>query len=385
MSDLHISPSLRYIGVDDTSIDLFESQYPLAHGVSYNSYVILDEKTVVMDTIDVRKTEEWLKNLEKALNGRTADYLVISHMEPDHAANIQKLCAMYPDLKLVATMQTFNMLPNFFDIDRLAERKIVVKEAQTLPIGKNTLQFFMAPMVHWPEVMMTYVPEEKLLFSADAFGKFGTIDHDDDWVSEARRYYANIVGKYGVQVQNTLKKLAGLDVETICPLHGPILTDDLGRYLDLYNKWSSYTPEEDGVLIACASIYGHTEQACEKLADLLKEQGKKVEFVNLNRVPVSEAIGLAFKYSSLVLAASSYDAAVFPSMELFLLELSHKNFQNRKIALMENGSWAPTAAKTMMKYIEQMKNITLIEPVITLKSRMNAQNEEQMKDLAEQL
>ncbi|GJM58474.1 FprA family A-type flavoprotein [uncultured Dubosiella sp.] len=376
---------IKYIGADDHDLDLFESQYPLAHGVSYNSYVILDEKTVVMDTIDVRKTEEWLKNLEKALNGRTADYLVISHMEPDHAANIQKLCAMYPDLKLVATMQTFNMLPNFFDIDRLAERKIVVKEAQTLPIGKNTLQFFMAPMVHWPEVMMTYVPEEKLLFSADAFGKFGTIDHDDDWVSEARRYYANIVGKYGVQVQNTLKKLAGLDVETICPLHGPILTDDLGRYLDLYNKWSSYTPEEDGVLIACASIYGHTEQACEKLADLLKEQGKKVEFVNLNRVPVSEAIGLAFKYSSLVLAASSYDAAVFPSMELFLLELSHKNFQNRKIALMENGSWAPTAAKTMMKYIEQMKNITLIEPVITLKSRMNAQNEEQMKDLAEQL
>ncbi len=376
---------IKYIGADDHDLDLFESQYPLAHGVSYNSYVILDEKTVVMDTIDMRKTEEWLKNLEKALNGRTADYLVISHMEPDHAANIQKLCAMYPDLKLVATMQTFNMLPNFFDIDRLAERKIVVKEAQTLPIGKNTLQFFMAPMVHWPEVMMTYVPEEKLLFSADAFGKFGTIDHDDDWVSEARRYYANIVGKYGVQVQNTLKKLAGLDVETICPLHGPILTDDLGRYLDLYNKWSSYTPEEDGVLIACASIYGHTEQACEKLADLLKEQGKKVEFVNLNRVPVSEAIGLAFKYSSLVLAASSYDAAVFPSMELFLLELSHKNFQNRKIALMENGSWAPTAAKTMMKYIEQMKNITLIEPVITLKSRMNAQNEEQMKDLAEQL
>ncbi len=376
---------IKYIGADDHDLDLFESQYPLAHGVSYNSYVILDEKTVVMDTIDVRKTAEWLKNLEKALNGRTADYLVISHMEPDHAANIQKLCAMYPDLKLVATMQTFNMLPNFFDIDRLAERKIVVKEAQTLPIGKNTLQFFMAPMVHWPEVMMTYVPEEKLLFSADAFGKFGTIDHDDDWVSEARRYYANIVGKYGVQVQNTLKKLAGLDVETICPLHGPILTDDLGRYLDLYNKWSSYTPEEDGVLIACASIYGHTEQACEKLADLLKEQGKKVEFVNLNRVPVSEAIGLAFKYSSLVLAASSYDAAVFPSMELFLLELSHKNFQNRKIALMENGSWAPTAAKTMMKYIEQMKNITLIEPVITLKSRMNAQNEEQMKDLAEQL
>ena len=376
---------IKYIGADDHDLDLFESQYPLAHGVSYNSYVILDEKTVVMDTIDVRKTEEWLKNLEKALNGRTADYLVISHMEPDHAANIQKLCAMYPDLKLVATMHTFNMLPNFFDIDRLAERKIVVKEAQTLPIGKNTLQFFMAPMVHWPEVMMTYVPEEKLLFSADAFGKFGTIDHDDDWVSEARRYYANIVGKYGVQVQNTLKKLAGLDVETICPLHGPILTDDLGRYLDLYNKWSSYTPEEDGVLIACASIYGHTEQACEKLADLLKEQGKKVEFVNLNRVPVSEAIGLAFKYSSLVLAASSYDAAVFPSMELFLLEFSHKNFQNRKIALMENGSWAPTAAKTMMKYIEQMKNITLIEPVITLKSRMNAQNEEQMKDLAEQL
>lgn len=376
---------IKYIGADDHDLDLFESQYPLAHGVSYNSYVILDEKTVVMDTIDMRKTEEWLKNLEKALNGRTADYLVISHMEPDHAANIQKLCAMYPDLKLVATMQTFNMLPNFFDIDRLAERKIVVKEAQTLPIGKNTLQFYMAPMVHWPEVMMTYVPEEKLLFSADAFGKFGTIDHDDDWVSEARRYYANIVGKYGVQVQNTLKKLAGLDVETICPLHGPILTDDLGRYLDLYNKWSSYMPEEDGVLIACASIYGHTEQACKKLADLLKEQGKKVEFVNLNRVPVSEAIGLAFKYSSLVLAASSYDAAVFPSMELFLLELSHKNFQNRKIALMENGSWAPTAAKTMMKYIEQMKNITLIEPVITLKSRMNAQNEEQMKDLAEQL
>lgn len=376
---------IKYIGADDHDLDLFESQYPLAHGVSYNSYVILDEKTVVMDTIDVRKTEEWLKNLEKALNGRTADYLVISHMEPDHAANIQKLCAMYPDLKLVATMQTFNMLPNFFDIDRLAERKIVVKEAQTLPIGKNTLQFFMAPMVHWPEVMMTYVPEEKLLFSADAFGKFGTIDHDDDWVSEARRYYANIVGKYGVQVQNTLKKLAGLDVETICPLHGPILTDDLDRYLDLYNKWSSYTPEEDGVLIACASIYGHTEHACEKLADLLKEQGKKVEFVNLNCVPVSEAIGLAFKYSSLVLAASSYDTAVFPSMELFLLELSHKNFQNRKIALMENGSWAPTAAKTMMKYIEQMKNITLIEPVITLKSRMNVQNEEQMKDLAEQL
>lgn len=376
---------IQYIGANDHDLDLFESQYPLKNGVSYNSYVIFDEKIVVMDTIDERMSREWLDQLTEALDGRKVDYLVISHLEPDHAANIQTLCQMYPHMKLIGNAQTFNMLPNYFDIEGLQDRKIVVKEGELLSIGKNSLQFFMAPMVHWPEVMLTYIPEEKVLFSADAFGKFGTLDHEDNWVDEARRYYTNIVGKYGVQVQNVLKKLPAIEVETICPLHGPILTEDLGKYISLYQLWSTYTPEEEGVLIAYSSIYGHTKQACEQFKEILEGQGKKVEVIDLNRTHVSEAIGLAFKYSSLVLASASYDGGVFPSMELFLIELLHKNFQNRKVAIMENGSWGPSAARVIKDYIDQMKDMTLIEPVITLKARATRSNIEQMNVVAEQL
>ncbi len=371
------SESIKFIGANDHTLDLFENQYPLEYGVSYNSYVILDDKVAVMDTIDIRESEAWLNTLKEELNGREVDYLIVSHMEPDHAANIDTLCKLYPNMKVVGNATTFTMINNFFEIDGLEQKKHVVKEGDTLSLGKHTLQFYMAPMVHWPEVMMTYVPEEKVLFSADAFGKFGTLDVEDDWATEARRYYFNIVGKYGMQVQTALKKLSGLEINVICPLHGPILTENLGYYLNLYNTWSSYQPEEDGVLIAYATIYGHTKEAAYDLKKMIE-----AKILELNRVPVSVAIGEAFRYSKLVLMSSSYDAGVFPAMELFLLELSHKNFQNRKVAIVENGSWAPSAGKTIKSYVEKWKNIDLVEPVITIRSKAKKADEEKLEALA---
>ncbi|MCI9041512.1 FprA family A-type flavoprotein [Dubosiella newyorkensis] len=376
------SESIKFIGANDHTLDLFENQYPLEYGVSYNSYVILDDKVAVMDTIDIRESEAWLNTLKEELDGREVDYLIVSHMEPDHAANIDTLCKLYPNMKVVGNATTFTMINNFFEIDGLEQKKHVVKEGDTLSLGKHTLQFYMAPMVHWPEVMMTYVPEEKVLFSADAFGKFGTLDVEDDWATEARRYYFNIVGKYGMQVQNALKKLSGLEINVICPLHGPILTENLGYYLNLYNTWSSYQPEEDGVLIAYATIYGHTKEAAYDLKKMIEATGQKVKILELNRVPVSVAIGEAFRYSKLVLMSSSYDAGVFPAMELFLLELSHKNFQNRKVAIVENGSWAPSAGKTIKSYVEKWKNIDLVEPVITIRSKAKKADEEKLEALA---
>jgi len=376
------SESIKFIGANDHTLDLFENQYPLEYGVSYNSYVILDDKVAVMDTIDIRESEAWLNTLKEELNGREVDYLIVSHMEPDHAANIDTLCKLYPNMKVVGNATTFTMINNFFEIDGLEQKKHVVKEGDTLSLGKHTLQFYMASMVHWPEVMMTYVPEENVLFSADAFGKFGTLDVEDDWATEARRYYFNIVGKYGMQVQTALKKLSGLEINVICPLHGPILTENLGYYLNLYNTWSSYQPEEDGVLIAYATIYGHTKEAAYDLKKMIEATGQKVKILELNRVPVSVAIGEAFRYSKLVLMSSSYDAGVFPAMELFLLELSHKNFQNRKVAIVENGSWAPSAGKTIKSYVEKWKNIDLVEPVITIRSKAKKADEEKLEALA---
>lgn len=386
MSDTNISKAIQYIGVDDTTLDLFESQYIVPNGVSYNSYVILDEKTAVMDTVDARKTEEWFANLEQALAGRTVDYLIISHLEPDHSSNIKKLADKYPSATLVLSAKAKAMLPQFFDIDNLEERTIAVKEGDTLNLGEHELTFIMAPMVHWPEVMVEYESTEKILFSADGFGKFGALCNEEDWACEARRYYFNIVGKYGAPVQTLLKKAATLDIQMICPLHGPILKDNLGYYIDKYNTWSSYQPEDKGVLVACASIHGNTKAAAEKMVEILKSKGAtKVAFTDLSRDDMAEAIEDAFRYDKLVLAAASYDAGVFPPMEDFLNRLSHKAFQNRKVAIIENGSWAPTAARTMKSMLDGMKNLTVCENTVTILSTMKEKDVAAMEQLADEL
>lgn len=386
MKDVIISDAVKYIGADDKTLDLFESQYIIPNGVSYNSYVILDEKIAVMDTIDARKTEEWKNNLEEVLNGRTPDYLIISHLEPDHAASIQVFTELYPQAKLVASAKAIAMLPQFFDITDLEGRTVVVKEGEELSLGSHTLQFFMAPMVHWPEVMVEYEKSEKILFSADGFGKFGALDADEAWACEARRYYFNIVGKYGAQVQALLKKAATLDIQTICPLHGPILKENLGYYIDKYQVWSSYEAEDDGVLVAYASIHGNTKKAAEKMKEVLEAKGaKKVAITDLSRDDMAEAIEDAFRYDKLVLAAASYDGGVFTCMETFLRKLAHKNYQNRKIGMMENGSWAPCAARAMKGIVEGMKNITLCENVVSVKSTMNEKNIAEMEALAEEI
>lgn len=386
MKDVIISDAVKYIGADDKTLDLFESQYIIPNGVSYNSYVILDEKIAVMDTIDARKTEEWKNNLEEVLNGRTPDYLIISHLEPDHAASIQVFAELYPQAKLVASAKAVAMLPQFFDIADLEDRTVVVKEGEELSLGSHTLQFFMAPMVHWPEVMVEYEKSEKILFSADGFGKFGALDADEAWACEARRYYFNIVGKYGAQVQALLKKAATLDIQTICPLHGPILKENLGYYIDKYQVWSSYEAEDDGVLVAYASIHGNTKKAAEKMKEVLEAKGaKKVAITDLSRDDMAEAIEDAFRYDKLVLAAASYDGGVFTCMETFLRKLAHKNYQNRKIGMMENGSWAPCAARAMKGIVEGMKNITLCENVVSVKSTMNEKNIAEMEALAEEI
>lgn len=383
--NINISDAIKYIGVDDKDIDLFESQYIVPNGISYNSYVILDEKICVLDTVDKRKTDEWVANLENVLDGKTPDYLIINHLEPDHASNIQFLADKYPDMKLVGNAKTFNMLPQFFDID-LTDRTVTVKEGDSLNLGEHTLSFYMAPMVHWPEVMVTYESKEKVLFSADGFGKFGALDTDEDWACEARRYYFNICGKYGVQVQALLKKAAKLDIEKICPLHGPVLTENLGYYINLYDIWSKYEPEVDGIFIAYCSIHGNTEKAALKLYGILKEKtDKKIAISDLSRSDMAENVEDAFKYSTLVVAAPSYDGGVFPVMNDFLHHLKIKGYKNRKVAMIENGSWAPCAIKSMQPYFDEMKGIEISDAKVTIRSTMTAENEVQLATLADSI
>lgn len=387
MSEVVISDAVRYIGCDDHEIDLFESQYRVPHGVSYNSYLIVDEKTAIMDTVDARTTEEWLANLERELDSTTQrrpDYLVVSHLEPDHAANIQKVCEKYPELMVVGSAKTFAMLPQFFTMD-FSGRKVEVKEGDTLCLGRHTLRFYMAPMVHWPEVMVSYEETENILFSADGFGKFGTLDTQENWDCEARRYYMNIVGKYGAPVQALLKKAAALDIQIICPLHGPVLKENLSHYLEKYEIWSSYRPEDAGVTIAFASIHGNTAAAARELAALLEEKGQKVSLFDLARDDMAEAVEDAFRYDRLVLAAATYDGGLFPCMEDFLYHLKLKNYQKRTVGILENGSWAPMAGKLMKEYVENFKDCVLAEPVVTVKSVLNTASREQLGLLADTL
>ncbi len=380
-----VTDTIYYIGADDKTIDLFESQYKVPNGVSYNSYLIMDEKTAVMDTVDPRVTDAWFANLDEALNGRTPDYLVISHLEPDHAGNIQRAAEKYPQMKLVSNAKVFALLPQFFDLD-LTDRCVTVKEGDTLNLGTHTLTFVMAPMVHWPEVMVEYESSEKILFSADGFGKFGALDTEEEWADEARRYFINIVGKYGSQVQALLKKAAGLEISTICPLHGPVLKENLGYYLGLYDTWSSYRPEEKGIVIACASIHGNTKRAAEKMAEILrKKTDVPVKVYDLARDDMAQVIAEAYRYDRLVLAAASYDGGVFLCMEDFLTHLKYKLFQNRKVGLIENGTWAPSAGRVMKGYLEAMKNIQVCETMVTIRSTMKKENVEAMEQLAEEL
>lgn len=378
-----ISDSIVYVGVADTDIDLFESQYPVPQGVTYNSYVIADEKVAVMDTVDARKTEAWLQNLEQVLNGRIPDYLVISHLEPDHSGSIEAIAKKYPEMKLVGNAKIFAMLPQFITMD-VTERQVVVTEQDTLNLGSHILHFVFAPMVHWPEVMVEYEETEKVLFSADAFGRFGDSDAGTDWDDEARRYYINIVGKYGGPVTTLLKKAAGLDIRTICPLHGPVLTGDLSHYIEKYQTWASYQPEERGILIAYASIHGNTEIAAKKMASILEEKGaENVVLYDLARADVAAVVADAFRYDRMILAAASYDAGVFPCMETFLNHLKAKAYQKRTVGLIENGSWAPSAGRVMKKALEECKEIEIIEPMVTIKSTLKTENLPQLSALAD--
>lgn len=384
---MNISESVKYIGVDDTTIDLFESQYVVPEGVSYNSYVILDEKIAIMDTVDKRGMKEWEDNLLKTLDRKKADYVIVQHMEPDHAGSLARLLELFPDITVVGNAKTFVMINQFFENINIKD-SLTVKEGDTLNLGSHTLTFVMAPMVHWPEVMVTYESSEKILFSADGFGKFGALSltENEDWACEARRYYFNIVGKYGAPVQTLLKKASALDIKTICPLHGPVLSDNLGYYLDLYNTWSSYQPESKGIFIAYASIHGNTAVAANRFADILRDKGvEKVVVTDLSRCDIAEAVEDAFRYDRIVLAAASYDAGVFPIMQDFLHHLQSKAYQNRTIGLIENGSWAPTAAKTMRSILDTMKNITIVEPVVTIKSALKENDIPALEELADAL
>lgn len=382
---MNMSDKIKYIGVDDTTIDFFESQYAVPDGVSYNSYVILDDKTAVMDTVDKRGMKDWENNLLNALDGRNADYVIVQHMEPDHAGSLARLIELFPEITVVGNAKTFVMINQFFENINI-KNSLTVKEGDTLNLGSHTLTFVMAPMVHWPEVMVTYESSEKVLFSADGFGKFGALSltENADWACEARRYYFNIVGKYGAPVQTLLKKASALDIKTICPLHGPVLSDNIGYYLDLYNTWSSYQPESKGVFIAYASIHGNTAYAAEQFAEMLRNKGvDNVVITDLSRCDIAEAVEDAFRYDRMVLAAASYDAGVFPIMQDFLHHLQAKAFQNRTVGLIENGSWAPTAAKTMRNILETMKNITIVEPVVTIKSVLKESDIPALEQLAD--
>ena len=383
--DTIVTNNIKYVGVNDRDIDLFEGQYIVENGMAYNSYVILDKKIAVMDSVDANFKDEWLDNLADVLGDKTPDYLIVQHMEPDHSANIDAFAEKYPDAQIVASAQAFNMMKNFFGTD-FSDRRIVVKEGDTLELGEHTLTFITAPMVHWPEVIMTYDSRDKVLFSADGFGKFGALDTDEDWACEARRYYFGIVGKYGTQVQNVLKKAAALEIQTICPLHGPILKENLDYYLGLYNTWSSYGTESEGVVIAYTSVYGHTKAAVELLAQKLNDAGcPKVAVTDLARDDMAEAVEDAFRYGTLVLATTTYNADIFPFMREFINHLTERNFSNRTIAFVENGSWAPTAAKVMRKMLEDCKNIKFAENTVTIKSALSDDNRAQIDALAAEL
>lgn len=383
----NVTDSIIYVGVDDRDIDLFEGQYIVPEGISYNSYVVLDEKTAVFDTVDAHKTDEWLANVKEALNGRALDYIIVQHIEPDHSGSLAAAIEAFPNAQIVGNAKTFQLLPQFFDVD-IENRKIVVKEGDELSIGSHTFTFYMAPMVHWPEVMMTYEKSEKVFFSADGFGKFGALDFDDPegWACEARRYYFGIVGKYGMPVQTLLKKAGALDIEKILPLHGPVLPmpgDELSYYINTYNTWSSYEPETHGVFVAYASIHGNTAKAAEKLAEMLEAKGEKVAIADLCREDMAECVEDAFRYDRMVLCASSYDAGVFLPMHDFLTHLTYKTYQNRKVALLENGTWGPTAAKTMKGIIENWKNVEILDPVVTIKTTMKESDIPNIEALAD--
>ena len=382
----NITNSVVYIGVDDTDIDLFESQYVVPNGVSYNSYIIFDEKVAVMDTVDLRKCEEWMQNLETALNGRTPDYLVVQHLEPDHAGSIAKVLEKYPNMQVVASDKAVKMMPQFFFDLELEGRTMGVKEGGTLSLGGRTLHFAMAPMVHWPEVMVTYDSSEKILFSADGFGKFGALAHEEEWADEARRYYFNICGKYGAPVQALLKKAAALDIAIICPLHGPVLTENLGYYIGLYDKWSKYEAEDNGVVVAYASIHGNTAEVANKFADILRAKGaKNVVVHDLSRSDMAKAVEDAFRYSHLVVAAASYDSDVFPPMHDFLHHLAIKGFCKRRIGIIENGSWAPSAGRAMRNIIDRFKDVCVVEDMVTIISRMKPSDIPALERLADEI
>lgn len=386
MQNKKLTDAVYYVGADDKTLDLFEGQYVIPEGISYNSYVIMDEKIAVMDTVDKRATDEWFKNLEEVLGGKAPDYLVVLHMEPDHAANIEQFLNKYKNAKVVTNPKTFNMIPQFFEHLDLEGRKIVVNEGDELVLGEHVLTFVMAPMVHWPEVMVAYEKKEKILFSADAFGKFGALDVDDEWDCEARRYYINIVGKYGAQVQTLLKKAATLDIQKIFALHGPMLTENLGYYINKYDIWSSYRPEDEGIFIAYASVYGNTKKVAEKLKEILEAKGApKVAIADLARDDMAEAVEDAFRYDRLVLASVTYDGGLFPCMESFIAHLKSKNYQNRKVAFIENGSWAPMAAKKMKAEMENLKNLTFMDTVVSIKSAMKDADVKQLESLADEL
>lgn len=382
---MNVTKDIRYIGVNDHEIDLFEGQYVVPNGMAYNSYVIIDEKIAVMDTVDKNFTEQWLNNLEAELGGRKPDYLVVQHMEPDHSANIKIFADKYPEATVVSSRAAFTMMGNFFGTD-FAERRIVVGEGDTLCLGAHTLTFVGAPMVHWPEVIVTYDSTDKVLFSADGFGKFGALDVEEDWACEARRYYIGIVGKFGSNVQALLKKAAGLDIQIICPLHGPILTENLGYYINLYDIWSSYGVESEGIVIAYTSVYGNTKKAVELLAQKLEAKGcPKVTVTDLARDDMAEAVEDAFRYGKLVLATTTYNTEIFPFMREFINHLTERGYKNRTIGIIENGSWAPMAAKVIKRMMENSKDITWVENVVTIKSALNAQSEEKLEALADEL
>ena len=378
---MQICEDIYYLGANDYDLDLFESQFKVPKGMSYNSYLIKDEKNIVLDTIDKKVTDIWIQKLEDALDGEEVDYLVISHLEPDHAYNIGILVEKYPNMKIIGNAMTFNMLPRFFEDIDIESKKVIVKEGDALNFGKHTLKFFMAPMVHWPEVMMTYDEFSKTLFTADAFGKFGVIEENDTWVDEARRFYIGIVAKYGPQVQAILNKVQNLEIGRICPLHGPVLKENLGFYIEKYNKWSKYEPEEDGILIVCSSIHGNTLNVAKYLEEQLKEEGQNVKLMDITREDMSEAISLSFKYSKLIVMSSSYNAGLFPPMEHFLNGLKSRNYQKRKVAIIENGSWAPSAGKAMKNILEEMKDIDIMEKIILIPSTMKEQTRQEIKEL----
>lgn len=384
MTNNYISDKIKYIGVNDKEIELFENQYILKNGMAYNSYLIMDEKIVIIDTVDKRKTNEWLENLEKELQGKNPDYLIISHLEPDHSGSIDALLKNYPNIQLISNNKVFTMLPQFIEED-FKGKEIIINEGDVIEVGEHKLTFIMTPMVHWPESMMVYEQKEKILFSADAFGKFGSLDVKEDWLDEARRYYINIVGKYGMQVQNVLKKAQNLDIKMICPLHGPILKENLEYYINLYDKWSKYEFEEEGILIICGSLHGNTLKAAKKLKEDLITKNKNVKLIDMSTTPIPNAVSEAFKYSKMIIACSTYNMNIFPAVHSFLHLLKEKNYQKRKVGIIENGSWAPNAAKCIKEMLGLMQNVEIVEPIVTIKTTLNEESIKKMQELEDNI